>query len=80
MSGGVEDTAKMFKEKVEHPAHYTDGGIETISFIKAKLGTGFKWYCLGNCLKYLSRAGKKDAMKVDLLKAKKYLEWMIDES
>ena len=59
-------------DEVNRPAHYTDGGIETISFIEAKK-LGFN---LGNVVKYISRAGKKDLTKTkeDLLKAKWYLD------
>ena len=43
-------------DTIDHPSYYTEGGIETIDFIEAKqLG-----YHLGNAVKYLSRAGKKD--------------------
>lgn len=61
------------KEKVDHPAHY--GGksnpYEAIKVIEA-------WdldFCLGNVVKYLSRAGKKDPAKEieDLEKALWYL-------
>jgi hypothetical protein len=57
---------------VRSPKHYTDGGIETIDFIEAK-GLGYR---LGNCVKYISRAGKKNADKEveDLKKALWYLE------
>ena len=65
---------------VRHPEHYTSGGIETIDYIKAKLGDGFVPYCLGNVLKYVSRAGKKDPTKTeeDLEKARVYLTWAIN--
>jgi len=54
---------------VNQPAHYTDGGIETIDFIEAKqLG-----YNLGNVIKYVSRAGKKGNRLEDLQKAQWYL-------
>jgi hypothetical protein len=54
---------------VNQPAHYTDGGIETIDFIEAKqLG-----YNLGNVIKYVSRAGKKGDRLQDLQKAQWYL-------
>jgi len=59
-------------EQVNHPKHYTDGKIEVIDFIEdKKLG-----FCLGNTVKYISRAGKKDPAKTieDLEKAKWYLE------
>lgn len=46
---------------VNHPAHYTHGGIETIDFIQAKLTPEeFRGYLKGNILKYGSRLGHKD--------------------
>ena len=56
---------------VNHPNHYTDGGIETIDFIEAKNLP----YHLGNAVKYISRAGKKDPNKTieDLQKAVWYI-------
>lgn len=56
---------------INSPAHYTDGGIETIDFIEAK---GLNYH-LGNVVKYVSRAGKKDPAKKleDLRKAEWYL-------
>ena len=57
---------------INSPSHYTDGGIETIDFIEAKKLD----YHLGNVVKYVSRAGKKDPAKKleDLEKARWYLE------
>jgi len=61
-------------EQVNHPSHYggADNTYEAIKVIEA-WGLGF---CLGNTVKYISRAGKKDTDKVvqDLEKAKWYLE------
>jgi len=59
-------------DTVNHPAHYTAGGVETIDAIEA-WGLGF---CLGNAVKYISRAGKKDPAKMveDLKKARWYLD------
>lgn len=62
-------------DTINSPSHYTDGGIETIDYIEAKdLG-----YHLGNVVKYVSRAGKKDPEKTleDLKKARWYLERQI---
>jgi hypothetical protein len=61
-------------DPVNNPAHYTDGGIETIDFIEAK-GLGFN---LGNAVKYISRAGKKGNRLQDLQKAQWYLAREID--
>lgn len=62
----------MQNDPVNHPSHYTDGQIEVIDFIEdKKLG-----FHLGNTVKYIARAGKKDPAKTleDLKKAKWYLE------
>ncbi|CAK7037092.1 MAG: hypothetical protein BACD_00156 [Bacteroides rodentium] len=58
-------------DPINHPSYYC-GKIETIDFIEdKKLG-----YHLGNCVKYISRAGKKDPEKEleDLKKARWYLD------
>jgi len=57
---------------VNHPSHYTDGKIEVLDFIEdKKLG-----FHLGNVVKYVARAGKKDPEKTieDLEKAEFYLK------
>jgi len=56
---------------VNHPPHYNRGKIEVIDFIEDQ-GLGF---CLGNAVKYICRAGHKDAAKKaeDLSKAAWYL-------
>lgn len=71
----VDKTPKT--DSVNHPKHYTDGKIEVIEYIEdKKLG-----FCLGNAVKYISRAGKKDPDKEveDLKKAIWYLERRITE-
>lgn len=64
-------------DPVNHPKHYTDGKIEVIDFIEDK-GLDF---CLGNAVKYISRAGKKDPAKEveDLKKAAWYLNRKIEK-
>lgn len=57
-------------EAVNHPAHYTVGGIETYDFIKAK-GLSYE---LGNVVKYVSRAEHKNNKVEDLMKARWYLD------
>ena len=61
----------MPNDIVNHPSHYTDGSIEVIDFIEF-WGLGFH---LGNAVKYISRAGKKDPDKKieDLEKALWYI-------
>lgn len=62
---------------VDHPEHYGNGIYETINVIEA-------WnldFCLGNAVKYISRAGKKDKTKTieDLQKAIWYIERRIKQ-
>ncbi len=58
-------------DPVNHPPHYKSGGIETIDFIEAKDLN----YRLGNVVKYVSRAGRKNSDPVqDLEKAAWYLQ------
>ena len=61
------DNLPTQNDPVNHPAHYTDGKIEVIDFIEDK-NLGFH---LGNVVKYVCRAGKKDPDKEieDLRKA-----------
>ena len=57
---------------VDHPDHYggKDNPFEAIKVIEAwKLG-----FCLGNALKYISRAGKKGNALEDLKKARWYID------
>ena len=67
-------------DPVNHPAHYTDGKYETIDFIERY--NFHDSFCLGNAIKYISRAGKKDPdkKKEDLKKAIWYLERFVCES
>lgn len=63
---------------VNHPNHYTQGGIECIDAIRASLGElEFADYCKGNIIKYLWRYRFKNGVE-DLKKARVYLNWMID--
>ena len=67
----------MEEDPVNRPSHYTDGKIEVIDFIEdKKLG-----FCLGNAIKYIARAGKKDKDKEaqDIKKAIWYLNRYLKE-
>lgn len=62
----------MSSNNINHPSHYNFGGIEVIDAIEAwELG-----FHLGNVVKYIARAGKKDKETEleDLRKAQWYLE------
>lgn len=59
-------------DNINKPAHYTFSGIEVIDAIEAwELG-----FHLGNCVKYIARAGRKDPAKEceDLMKARYFLD------
>lgn len=61
-------------DNINHPSHYTQGGIETVDYIKAKLTKEqFEGYCIGNVIKYISRYRHKNGVE-DLKKARWYLE------
>lgn len=64
--GRARDRADL----INHPSHYTAGGVEAIAVIEAwQLG-----FALGNALKYIARAGRKGDRLEDLRKARWYLE------
>lgn len=64
-------------DPVEHPSHYTQGGIECIDAIRSALGDGFADYCRGNVLKYVWRYRDKNGIE-DLRKARWYLDALIE--
>ena len=75
-----QEGRNMSTENVNHPSHYTQGGIECIAAIKASMAPdGFQDYCKGNVLKYVWRWRDKGGVE-DLEKAKVYLEWMIESA
>ncbi|WP_405358134.1 DUF3310 domain-containing protein [Fusobacterium polymorphum] len=64
-------------DNINNANHYQICGFNSIKIIKRVLGTkGFVAFCLGNILKYLIRAEKKNRLE-DYKKAAKYLEWVI---
>ena len=66
-------------KNVNHPEHYTTGGIECIDAIKAALGSeGFVAHCQACVMKYSWRYKHKGGVE-DLQKARVYLTWMIEE-
>ena len=67
-------------ENVNHPSHYTQGGIECIDAIKAAvIGlVGVEAVCTGNIIKYLWRWKFKNGLE-DLKKARWYLDRLIKE-
>jgi len=73
----INHPSHFTNDLVNHPSHYKTGGIETIDFIEAKeLG-----YHLGNVIKYVSRAGRKNNDYLqDLEKAQWYLNRAISNA
>ena len=65
-------------DQVNHPQHYggSDNIYEAIKVIEAHHLN----FCLGNAIKYILRAGKKDDLLQDLRKAKFYLDREIDKT
>lgn len=73
----VENNPVIENDSVNHPSHYNDGKIEVIEYIEdQKLD-----FCLGNAIKYISRAGKKNRDKEveDLKKAIWYIDRRIKQ-
>lgn len=69
----LEEFAK--KELVNHPSHYQSAKFEVINIIE-EFNLNFN---LGNVIKYILRAGKKENFKQDLEKARWYLSREIDK-
>lgn len=69
----------MNNNTVDHPAYYNNGNIEVIDYIKDQGWS--KGFCLGNAIKYISRAGlkDKDKEKEDIKKAIWYLNSYLQE-
>lgn len=67
----------MMADAVNHPQHYTKGGVECIDAIKASMtAEAFAEYCKGNVMKYIFRYEGKGGVE-DLDKALVYLNWLI---
>jgi hypothetical protein len=72
---------KKFVDVVNHPPHYTHGGIETIDYMEAKsTPEEFTGHLRLTALKYLSRSGYKDNALQDLKKAQWYINKLVKYS
>ena len=57
---GSPEDAKVIADMVDHPPHYTQGGIECIEAIEAALTPEeFRGYIKGNAIKYIWREQHK---------------------
>lgn len=77
-TGALIGEGTVAEDNINSPKHYRLPGlnIESIDIIRAILGKYFKWFCLGNIIKYILRAEKKNGLE-DYKKARKYLDWLI---
>ena len=67
-------------DMVNHPQHYTQGGIECIDALKAATvgKRGIEAVCVANVIKYLWRYEEKNGIE-DVRKAKWYIERLLSE-
>lgn len=75
-SAGKGVSITNVSDPVSNPSHYKFSQYEPVKVIQA-WGLSF---CLGNVVKYIARAGRKDSSKLieDLEKAKRYIEFEIE--
>lgn len=67
---------------VNHPAHYNQGGTETIDIIAEvaqNASDGFSGFLVGNIIKYICRYNAKNGVE-DLEKARWYLNKLISHT
>ena len=71
---------KNSPDMVNHPQHYTQGGIECIDALKAATvgKRGIEAVCVANVIKYLWRYEEKNGIE-DVRKAKFYIERLLKE-
>jgi len=75
----VKMSIKKKHDPVHKPAHYNNGTIECISYIKQQLGSEFPSYLEGNAIKYIHRHNMKHSNNIqDLEKAKWYINKLIE--
>ena len=67
-------------DMVNHPSHYTQGGIECIDALKSATvsKTGIEAVCTANAIKYLWRYEEKNGIE-DVKKARWYIDRLIKE-
>lgn len=70
---GTDVTITNYEDLVNHPIHYTHGGVECIDAMKSAFGSDeLKVYCKIAAFKYLWRADHKGGLQ-DIQKANWYL-------
>ncbi len=78
---GEEVPAVQVRDVVNHPAHYTAGGIECIDAIAAATTglEGIEAACTANAIKYLWRWKRKNGHE-DLRKARWYINHLLGDN
>lgn len=67
------------QDQVNHPTHYTQGGVECWDAMRACMSADeFKGYLRGCAIKYLWRCNDKGTYAQDLQKARAYVEKLIE--
>lgn len=75
MESEVEKITGEIYDAVHKPSHYTEGRRYEPKDVIRDWNLNFN---LGNSIKYIARAGRKDDIIQDLEKAKQYLQFEID--
>lgn len=74
----IQGPPVLQEDVVNHPSHYTDGGIECIEAIEAQLSLEeYRGYLKGNIAKYVWRESHKGGTE-SLKKARWYLDRLIE--
>lgn len=76
----MDKCVENVNNSVDHPSHYTQGGIECIDGIKAATAglSGIEAVCTGNAIKYMWRWKFKNGSE-DIRKAIWYLNRLLKE-
>ncbi|QVW53670.1 hypothetical protein ZS_05 [Salmonella phage vB_STM-ZS] len=80
MNDTEQRNARMSKDNVNSPSHYTQAGIECIDAITAAVSgkSGIEAVCVANVIKYLWRYELKNGVE-DVKKAQWYLNRLVAE-
>ena len=70
-----KDADNTENDIISHPSHYTEGRKYEPKDVIRDWGLNFN---LGNTVKYVARAGRKDDILQDLKKARQYLDFEIE--
>lgn len=74
-NGWCNHVPPLVPDTVNHPSHYTQGGVECIEAIKASMTDDeYRGYLKGNAIKYIWRYQQKGKPGEDLAKAIWYLD------